>query len=887
MRATHFQQVSEFYARLPRFLWAELRRVVEAPSEKDTFSCCCTLLEGLTLYLDNLCNSVYLDRASDRVDERLDAELRELPTVLSFGQKVGGLRALTRSEVDLEEKLPELVTIIIGKKLPPLCVRTLKSFVIIREARVSFEVPTRNIGKYLDARISGDDKSLGKASIHDFLSEVVTYRNAGIGHPSDDGWFPQDASFYQLLNELLLPALDALLAWEPMHAVLTGYEVVQVDSRAPSRGAGTREPPVERPHVVDGSLPLVPSRLRLKPGQPAEGAYIAQRTGDTNTLAAVVRYHPFPRTLQSNERLYQQYRREYLMAYLDRGVITPSQRQDELQALAGKFSFPAEKLQIMERELQKLVDDYFGAADGADGANGEASVQELQRLLGPEWAGVQERVRTLLEPLPKRRKDYIFQTIADNVLISFAQLKAESELSEPDLEAVLEELEERDRTIGRVGGAGPYRGRSQAHFKVHDHQKPRSLTTLLDELRQAAPGQRKHPEMVWRLVLLCHSLLIDNGFPFPRSELDAYRTLFDVDAPERAAAVTAQEAGDASILILRVNDSEIRASSVQRLLTQVWQEVQRQHIDASRAIPFAIGKTRYLVNRRPVHADGSSFAAPIALGDVFFEGALTRAQALNESIRFLSQLGAVALSPNIEVEYSDDGEQALESTSADTAGWGVGIEIHGGGEVLPIGGSTVRTFYTNLLTHLIDRGCDLSAIAPVHYGRVRYLLAEEPYHANGRRFQAIVSKAGYFMEASLTHAQAVDYALDLCEKLDLRAEPLATQGTGRDGVEAVPLETEIAGRKIEGNTVPEFLRAALTALYEENLLTEADIPYKSGPVSYLISVTGRHAHGREFKRSIPVELGGNTYFVEANLTRSGALEMVQRLNPRPRSPRLR
>lgn len=789
---------------------------------------------------------------------------------MSFGHKVSGLRAFTRCKLDLEEKIPALAKLLSGKDLPSACVRACKSLGIIREAREQFEVPTHKVGDYLQARLPGDDRNLGKASIHDFLDAIVPFRNQGIGHPSDDSWFPQDRRFYQLLYELLIPALDALLASGPMQTVLTEYEVVEVGAAEAARGA--RDAIIHRPHVAEGLLPLVPSRLALKPGQPAEGKYVARRTTDPNRLEAVARYHHFPRTLQSEERLYQQYRREYLMAYLDRGVITPSQRQDTLRKTAHKLSFPAEELQALEPEIQKLVDDFPEAGDAADG---EATIRELQRLLGPEWPTVQERVQTLLDQLLTRRKDYIYQTIEDNVLISFAELKAQSELSEPDLEAVLEELEDQDRKISRVGGAGQYDGRSQAHFRVHDHQKPHSLRTLLDRLKEAARGQRKHPEAVWQLVLLCHDLLIDNGFPFPRNELDAYRELFEVETAERAAAVTARDADDESDLTLRINDREIHAASVRQLLEQVWQEIQRQRIDVSSAIPFLIGKTRHLVNRTPVHANGSPFAVPIDLGAMFFEGNLTRAQALNESIRFLSQLGVVALSPNIEAEYSDDEEESLESTSTDTGEWGVGIEIHEPDGVTQVKGSTVRKFYTNLLAHLLERGCELSAIAPVHAGRVRYLLAEEPYHANGRRFQAIVSKGGYFMEASLTHAQAVEYASSLCEKLGLQAVPLAIPSTGRD--EAVPLELEIAGHKIEADDVPGFLGKAINFLYEQGHLTETDIPYKSGRVRYLISATPRHDHGRDFIRPIPVHLGGSTYYVEANISRSGALETIQRL----------
>lgn len=511
---------------------------------------------------------------------------------------------------------------------------------------------------------------------------------------------------------------------------------------------------------------------------------------------------------------------------------------------------------------------------------------ELRRLLGPGWRDIQDRVHTLLEQLPTRRKDYVYQLIDNNIVISFAQLASETELSEPDLEAVLEELEDQDKKIRRLGGAAGDGSRSQAHFKVQDFQKPEKFKALLAKFKESAPPRKKYPEFMWQLVSLCSSLLTDDGFHI-ESDLDEYRPYFEDPLLDQSEEHLYEQSDDATELTLVVNDREIRAASVRELLVRVWSEIHAQKIDVSGSIPFFIGRTRYLVNWQPAHDNGAPFAVPIHVDDVYFEGNLTRAQALNEILRFLTQAGAEALSSNVEVEYGDAGEseEPVASMAYDVEERRLGVELHrdAGGQSIAIAGATVREFYTHLLSYLLDNGYDLSSIVPLEVGRVRYLIAEEPYHRNGRRFQAIVSKDGYFMEASHTHAQAMANAVELCAKLGLQASSIS-------GDERTPLRLEIGDRTVEGSDVPEFFTAALQAMYGQGLLTEQDIPYKSGRIRYFISATPTHDHGRDFIRPIEVQLGANRYYVEANMSRNGALELVQKLlaskvaDPEPEGP---
>lgn len=77
--------------------------------------------------------------------------------------------------------------------------------------------------------------------------------------------------------------------------------------------------------------------------------------------------------------------------------------------------------------------------------------------------------------------------------------------------------------------------------------------------------------------------------------------------------------------------------------------------------------------------------------------------------------------------------------------------------------------------------------------------------------------------------------------------------------------------------MPNFLEEVVKALFERGLLRPEDVPYKSGRVRYLIAEAPTHDHGRAFIRPVEVDIDGRHYFIEANMSRPGALELVQRL----------
>ncbi|MBL9099433.1 MAG: hypothetical protein JNL82_00665 [Myxococcales bacterium] len=858
-----FPKTSEIFTKFPVTLIGHLRQIMRAPSAFEAFRCYCNLLEWHTTYLANLANSVYKDRPGDHVDERLEAHLRAASLPLSFGTVVGGLRALAQSSVDFSTKLPELA-MIVSERLPVEPTRMVKAFQTIRKGRETYQIPPSHLSLYLKDNIPGES-SLGKCTLDAFLSEIVIYRNKGLAHQSEESWFPNDPQMYTLLVGYLGPALDELLSWAPMAALLSNYEVVEGGPELPSH-AGVRMCDVTRSSVTEGFAPLGSSTLALGAGQQPDRRYIARRTPSPTELQAVVCHVHFPQTLQTSDLLFCRYARHYLLAYLERGLITKTQRQSDLEPLLRKLAIPDAGRQKIESEIQQVIFKYRPD----ELANRESLQQQLAVILGNEWAQVQTQVLQFLERLPQRRTDHIFEQIYNNAIMSFEQLRAESELSEPDLDSVLENLEQ-DGRVRRMGGS---LDRAHAHFKTQDPNKPASFREILEEFRSRASRTKKYPGFIWKLIVLCESLLADDGIALSEGEVLGYLGLFEGFAPSGASPDPEESEG---AMLLRVGEEDIRANSVRDLFAALAELLRRRGISPSAAVPHLVGRTRYLVNFKPEHANGTPFAVPVHIGELVFEASRKREQALSEAIDFLGRLGLSASSPDIE-DRREAQEDSIDSNEEETSSSLLGLEIRTESADSPklIDGPTVPRFFTNLLEYLLGLGISLDEKLPVRAGRVRYLLAEEPYHANNRRFDTFIERGGYFMNTNFSYEQAMLHARMLCEELGLQATPV--DGAVDDPQDtSVTLQLDFDGQKIFATEVPEFFSQALTVLYEKGVLSDADIPYKSGRVRYLIAESPIHDHGRAFIRPVEVYLGGHRYFIEANISRQGALELVQRL----------
>src|SRR5690606_19084255 len=100
----------------------------------------------------------------------------------------------------------------------------------------------------------------------------------------------------------------------------------------------------------------------------------------------------------------------------------------------------------------------------------------------------------------------------------------------------------------------------------------------------------------------------------------------------------------------------------------------------------------------------------------------------------------------------------------------------------------------------------------------------------------------FFMNTNFSYEQAMGHARMLCEEFGLQATPV--EGAPDEPADvSVDLRLELDDQTITAAEVPDFLFEVLTALYEKGVLTDADIPYKTGRVRYLIADSPVHDHG--------------------------------------------
>jgi hypothetical protein len=253
-------KIAAVYREFPLRLITPLRHIVASPTAKEAFANYCALFDTLTSYLGDLANSVYAAQPIDSVDERLEHKLRTIEPPLSLGTKVMGLGAFAGSQVDFGGAVPELRELFAEKRLPVACTRLVSDFALIREAR-ELGIPPTHIERYIQKHALNDD-SLRRCNLNNFLLAITPFRNKGHGHLDDDSWFPNDPQMFAIVRGYLESAVDDLLTWSPLQALLINYEVVRVEAHV---AGAARTCPIARFDIADGVVPWPPRSCASPP----------------------------------------------------------------------------------------------------------------------------------------------------------------------------------------------------------------------------------------------------------------------------------------------------------------------------------------------------------------------------------------------------------------------------------------------------------------------------------------------------------------------------------------------------------------------------------------------------------------------------------------------
>ncbi len=267
----------------------------------------------------------------------------------------------------------------------------------------------------------------------------------------------------------------------------------------------------------------------------------------------------------------------------------------------------------------------------------------------------------------------------------------------------------------------------------------------------------------------------------------------------------------------------------------------------------------------------------VLLGDEA-PGLLSRVRALCGEVTPDNDSGDRKVQPPIEAE-----QQVAElGTTVDQSGK-VGVWITHDDKEHFVGGKTVAAFYGALLRFLVDRSLIPDELLPVRSGWVRHLLAKQPIHQNQQPFNRPVTYQGYYMEASQSRANAITFALMLCEELELTARPRDGESVSWRRPSNIELVVDINGEPVEGGNVREFLSNIVGRLDELGLLTDALIPFPLGPSRYLLNREPRHPPNEKY----PDEPDGRPFhgghevldglWIEHTLSYQNALRAAQRL----------
>ncbi|MEP7124229.1 MAG: hypothetical protein ABJE95_25100 [Byssovorax sp.] len=729
------------------------------PSER--FDAQMALLEGIAERACQLLNSIYLHSARDlgvgaspQLEQRLMALGRKN---LSFGDHVGAIESFlsTLSPAVLHPAVASRWTELAGPLREQVAVgREIAALENLRNIREKYAIPVERVDVYLDDHPGSTPRDPALAPV---LRAATTYRNARAHHHP---WFSDDEPWYLLLSTRWRVIVERVLLHPPVYRLLTGVEVVS------TRAIGRMTAPDQ--HVYDAvrldldglRRPLGESKLSSSTHL-AAGRYWARRPEDeSQPLQHLFPARNFPENVESAEQREQRYRFRVYIAYLGHGALRASDIDGTLRALGAELGIEEKQARGIEATTVKAI-----RATEAELRAGErrGALAQLSALVCP--AGEEDvAVEPLLAALDAQRALRIYTLIEDQWPISHSALQSHSEMHPEDLDRALQQLlagAEPSKTIRQVE---PAPGKVQ--YRIPSPRATEQLKSALDRLR----AQPESIPPLRPLLEVCQQFFLDDGHPALPAAIG--QLLVEARQPVDAPAVSHNESYEVATprLLFAARGQRIAVSTVPELLREI---VSRFGTDPAllARVPFASGKRRYVVAREPRHVAGHDFIAPLpfAASGIYFEANQSRFSALKSVSQWFTAAG-------IPVEHAEvDGVSIDELAARAAAGLEAGatsaddlvLHLRFQGRTEMVAGSTAGIFLGEVVQALVSMGRLIDEDLPVAIGRVRYLVAATPTHANGRPFDSPVESEGMFIESALTRKDARAHAAALCRKVQV------------------------------------------------------------------------------------------------------------------------
>ena len=843
------------------------------------------LTEWLFIRLNNLNNSSYM--ASAEEVESIDGLLRSLKAnQLSLGHHVSFLRSMTKNSA--RGPLSECLDAVGCGKVPTEAVYLTEVAKHLEEAIDKFQVPSSSLEVYFKSRAVPKGK-LGAMSVAEFGDVIVRIRNQKAHSESKQAneekhWWRTDAVFAELLSKYVLEAVEALLAWPPMIALLTRFEIVTVVSDSINiDGDYTTE--IVRHERLEASLPLgqayMTSKFSIKKGDRywADGLLpgSAELAEKPIPVCELVR---FPKPKVTVEKIWQLYQRHCFFKLENDGIID-SAEQAELVKLADKYQIAASRI-LLEKELNSDLEKLAEMCESLKVH--ELTYEELLRRVQNEeqspaekttsWgelrkqvdefanrraldASKRDKVLKVASRLTEMRLDYLtHKEFASTAFLTRSDIMARTGLAAQALDILLSDLVE-DGLISAIGG--PI-GAERGYYKRVDVRNEDLFNSLLARLED----DKTPPDPDVRVLLkVCASLL---HFELPEA---GYPNRVDVLLGDVRPTSSAVRTASPAALLLRfrspAGEQVVAANTLAELYRQFWSRAGNLE-SVKQCLPFPSAGPKYIVSSLDEHPNGVPFRDPISIGGVFCECNFST----DDAVRLLEHLielaglspegtSAIELLPEAIVE--GDSESAL-----------LRLKI---GETVIEGGSVAK-FFSELLGYLLDKQLLDRDKLPIKMGRVRNIMAMSPEHDNGRLFRAKVERGGIYMETAMSWADAMIRALEVCEVFGVQAVSDTEEGIEKATGKKM-LEIKVGAKTIEGPTVKAFLSNVVDELWKTNRLSISDIPWDAGGRDrYVLAKEPKHKkEGSEFIIPYKYELGD--FYIETHYNRDYALEIASRL----------
>jgi len=880
--------------------------------------------ELVARHLCDLCNTAYLPSAV--VDDRLENSLRWLTKKkirggLASGDYNTSLQLFTGAAEGLGRVEP-LLRDVLREPLPPECGAFVSAIKLVKEAREDCGVPLNALFLRTYVQKRPDLAKTTKTALHAFFETVASLRNAdthlkvqGDGgaaayatRPDQDG----NSAWCEVVNLYLGPAVRELLMWEPLRRVLTELQQVEVVGEVPP----DRRSPISVEWVLAAQKPPVSrmggyGAIRWAPKDPR----LLARVGESRSVVqCVAPWSSFPCSKQSIEEGRAAYRKAFAARLFDDGVVVGTELEQLGVETAG--------LKLGEDDTAAVREEVWGvcraAVAWAEGGATEMPVAVLDVLPVEQRAASIEAVREHLLAFAARQDAAVVDAVdrADIGVLSTRGIADATGLPVDIAKRAMERLQR----AGRIAEVAP--GRDA--WRLPNEALATRLTKVFETAQESAGPDT--PDYVWELMDLSVELLRD-ACPGETRADDLARRLSDLREakqevpaelpaaePGSPAAEGGADAAGPSLLRLEVDGEVLTARGLTGIVRQLGQRgiLERRADQVKAALPFIVGRVRYLAHFEPTHSNGSrfSYGVDVVCGGtpLWFEAAINGPVGLFHLSEFLRRCGFAV--PVAETPHDAADEEQTPAGRSDRA-LVLSITDRDGAELAECAGNSVRELFQDVFRVLLEhRWKTLFAALPIAMGRRRNLAATAPFHRDDKPFTAPLKVERevdgvhdeIWVEVHLSREDALARITALCHDLELECvtpeedelgpEAGSPEANLEDGDEAArptggvdDESIELActltdGSRVSGRTVREFFTNALDLAARSHWLERLALPYAVPTRSqrssgrYLLAATPEHANGKPFRSPMPWAWSGGLLYVEVNFVRRLALELM-------------